>query len=372
MKVLYIFTFDYSLETWYVTGTLEKELKIFEELVNKKNIHFTFLTYGGEADFTLKPGIKNINVIPIFENMKKRRNKFIKVFKSIYFVLKNKDEIKKYDLIQHNQLNGSWLGIFIKLITKKPYILRTGYDTYKFAVEENKSFIKKMFFLLLTNLNLFFADFYSVTSNADFNFSKNYRVRPKKIVVRPNWIVVDNNNDFESRDSKKILAVGRLEKQKNFERLINDFKNSDFEIDIVGVGSRLNSLIELSKLNGVNVNFLGQLNNKELNKKYKEYRYFVSTSHFEGNPKTVLEAMSNGCVVLLSKIENHKELINDNESGFFVKDNESYCKKVNYISQNLKDLKNVSEAAKDFVFKRNDISKLVENIYEDYEFLSLK
>ena len=43
----------------------------------------------------------------------------IYLFKSIiYGVLKNKDEIKQYDLIQHNQLNGSWLGIFIKLITK--------------------------------------------------------------------------------------------------------------------------------------------------------------------------------------------------------------------------------------------------------------
>ena len=372
MKVLYIFTFDYSLETWYVTGTLEKELTIFQELVKKKNINFTFLTYGGIADIALKPESENLNVLPIFENMKKGKNKFIKVIKSLYFVLNNIDEIKKYDLIQHNQLNGSWLGVFIKLVTKKPYILRTGYDTYKFSIDENKSFLKKVFFLLLTNFNLLFADFYTVTSKADFNFSKNYRIQPKKIEIRPNWIVVNKENKFRARDSKKILAVGRLEKQKNFERLINDFKNSDYEIDIVGVGSKLNNLLNLSEVNKVNVNFLGQLNNIELNKKYSQYRYFISTSYFEGNPKTVLEAMSNGCVVLLSEIDNHKELVNDNTNGFLVKDNESFCEKVKNISQDIEVLTNISKAAVDFVFERNDINKLVQTIYEDYELLSLK
>ena len=44
-------------------------------------------------------------------------------------------------------------------------------------------------------------------------------------------------------------------------------------------------------------------------KLYKKYKFFISSSTFEGNPKTILEAMSSGCIVLASNIPNHKEII---------------------------------------------------------------
>ena len=60
---------------------------------------------------------------------------------------------------------------------------------------------------------------------------------------------------IEERFSKKILSVGRLENQKNFEKLILLFKNPDYEIDIVGEGSLKADLINISKNNNVKVNF---------------------------------------------------------------------------------------------------------------------
>ena len=41
-----------------------------------------------------------------------------------------------------------------------------------------------------------------------------------------------------TRYSNKVLCVGRLEYQKNFEYIINEFEGTDFEIDIVGKGSK--------------------------------------------------------------------------------------------------------------------------------------
>ena len=38
VKVLVVFTFDYSLDTWQTSGTLEKELKPFKLLNELKNI----------------------------------------------------------------------------------------------------------------------------------------------------------------------------------------------------------------------------------------------------------------------------------------------------------------------------------------------
>ena len=60
----------------------------------------------------------------------------------------------------------------------------------------------------------------------------------EKIAVRPNWIINSQYENLISRESNRILAVGRLENQKNFKYLINSFTNSDFVIDIVGIVHR--------------------------------------------------------------------------------------------------------------------------------------
>jgi len=372
VRVLYIFTFGYSLETWNKSGTLQKELKIFRELSNKKGVSFTFLTYGDKSDLTFNLTEENIKVIPMFEKAKNKNKKFLVILSTLIFVYRNKEELKNFDLIKHNQLNGAWLAIFLKKLIKKPFFLRTGYDTYKFSIDEKKSFSKKTFYRLLTNLSLYYADSYSVTSNADLIFSQKYFIQPKLINVRPNWVNSYEYKELISRYENRILTVGRLEKQKNFEKLIKDFKNTNFEIDIVGKGSEYKLLNELSKKYNVKVNFLGQLENNELIKKYSKYKFFISSSTFEGNPKTVLEAMSNGCIVLLSDIENHRELINDNENGYIVKFNESYKQKIEDISKDFDNLIKVSKKAVVKVNKNNHIDKLVNDFYKDYEFLSSK
>ena len=42
MKVAVFLTYNYSLKTWYNSGTLERELKIFKSLHENFNIEFVF------------------------------------------------------------------------------------------------------------------------------------------------------------------------------------------------------------------------------------------------------------------------------------------------------------------------------------------
>ena len=60
---------------------------------------------------------------------------------------------------------------------------------------------------------------------------------------------------------------------------------------------------------------MGSISNDKLYEKYNDFKFFVTTSLFEGNPKTVLEAMSCGCVVFASDIPAHTELIKHLETG---------------------------------------------------------
>ena len=74
--------------------------------------------------------------------------------------------------------------------------------------------------------------------------------------------------------------------------------------------------LDLSKDKNVEVNFLGRITHDNLSDVYQKYILYAIPSNFEGNPKSLLEAMGNGCIVLASNIENHSEIIDNSVNGF--------------------------------------------------------
>ena len=47
-----------------------------------------------------------------------------------------------------------------------------------------------------------------------------------------------------------------------------------------------------------------------------KYKFYITTSLFEGNPKSILEAMGAGCIVIAPKNENNVEIIKNEFNGF--------------------------------------------------------
>jgi len=158
-----------------------------------------------------------------------------------------------------------------------------------------------------------------------------------------------------------------LEYQKNFSYLIRELLGFDIEVDIVGKGGDFDKLKRFSQENNIKVNFLGNMSNQNLLKLYPKYQIFISTSLFEGHPKTVLEAMSAGCVVVLSKISNHEELINDQENGFLfeLKDN-GLSKTFSNIIKSTK-LEVISNNAIKTTEENFSLNKAVEQEHLDYQ-----
>ena len=110
------------------------------------------------------------------------------------------------------------------------------------------------------------------------------------------------------------------------------------------------------------------MENEDLQKVYDKYLFFVSTSKFEGNPKSVLEAMSKGCIVIASNIENHRELITNEENGYLIPDNcNSISSFINSLLQNEKKLSDVSLNSREYVIKNNGINTLCDFEYSDYK-----
>jgi len=321
LDLLYIFTFDYSLEVWEKSGALERESKYFS-ILQEQNINIKILTYGDNSEYDYQENIENVEIIPIYKFISKSNSKIIRYLKSFYIPFYINSHYK-FDVIKQNQLLGSWVAIILKFISGKKLLFRSGYDMYLFSLFEKKFFVKVLLYKLLTYFTLKYSDIYIVTSNSDKKFLNDKFKKIKNLEVISNWVETPANiKPVSQRSSKNLLSVGRLEYQKNFELLIKSFSHSDFDITIYGEGSKKKYLKKISEEEKVNVEFKKIISNSKLQQVYQQHTFFILTSFFEGNPKVLLEAMANGCVVIASNISNHSEIINHKVNGFLVNLNE--------------------------------------------------
>ena len=183
--------------------------KLFE---NFEDLNITFVTYGDEEDYNFFQDLERVDILPIYDHIKYNKSKIIRFIKSFYFPYII-GKIPFVDIIKQFQLYGSWVSILYKKLINKPLIIRTGYDMYKFSINENKSLFKQYLYKQLTRFSLKNSDLYTVTTNQDESFL-NTNFKNKNLAVRPNWTIYKNIRPITDRLKTKVLSVGRLEKQK--------------------------------------------------------------------------------------------------------------------------------------------------------------
>lgn len=368
VKVLFLFTYNTSLKNWSDSGYLTRELRFFEKIYNQYKVKFIFLTFGDASDFDVDLDSRYIEVLPIYKYIDKKKNNFYNFLNLIFNVHKLiKKHNLEFNLIKTNQLYGSWIAMILKILLKKPLIIRTGYDLFLFSIKDKKNFIKIFLYYVLTFFSLNISNIYTVTSNSDFNFiSKLYLFDKKKLRLRKNWVESYSKEvNFSDRlNNYSLLSVGRLESQKDYEYLIRNFNDTGYQIDIVGTGSLENNLKEISS---PNINFVGNLSYKDLIKFYEKYLFYISSTNYEGNPKSILEAMSRGCIVVAPDLKNTREIITNGQNGFlYDKKNENIKDVLDDIFVEKEKLNLISNNALICVKKNNSLTQFIDNEYNDY------
>ena len=270
-----------------------------------------------------------------------------------------------FDLIKQNQLQGSLVTIIFKIITKKPLFIRTGYDVFEFAKKNNKKKSRLLLIFLYQQISLLLADIYTVSSFSDLNNLKKFFKTKKNLHYLPNWVLVPEFVPYQERSKNDIFSVGRLENQKNLRLLIDKLKNTQLNSIHIGDGSLKKSLLKHAKKIGVEFKLKEPINNSYLINEYSKYIFYASPSYFEGNSKTILEAMAAGCIVLASDIENNRELIRDNENGFLIPlKNFEINKIVENLSKDLDHAAEIGASARNTILENFSLDKLLNQEYE--------
>lgn len=369
MHIALFFTYEISAKDWLVSGLLTREIELYKQISNKTDIEFTFVTYGNHEDIEILSEFKKIKVIPVGKYLKSK-NKIIKFIQSLIIPFKIKKELKNIDLMKTNQLMGSWIPLILKLLLKKPLIIRTGYDLLDFSVKEKKSSLKILFTYLLTLISLLFSDKYFVSSENDLsNLNKKFRlIKNKTIELRPNWVNIPKEiKNIIDRQKERILMVGRLEDQKNYHSVIRNLSGSELVLDIVGEGKLKKSIAKFGHENNVEIHFLGTLDHNVLLEKYREYKFYILYSKFEGHPKTLLEAMSQGCVPLVLKNQNVMEVVGHKVNGVILENEiESLNKWIMYLNEDNFEFQKLSKNARSFVVNTFSLEKSLNVELQDY------
>lgn len=178
-----------------------------------------------------------------------------------------------------------------------------------------------------------------------------------------------NQEEKSKLENKKFLALGRLNKVKGFDILINNFKefnkiNKEWTLDIAGDGPERENLekqvkdLKLEKY----VNLLHRKDNvKEI---YKQASIYCMTSRREGFPLVILEAMESGLPIIAYDMPCMREIFVNNNEGIIIenRDNEKYVQKMLELANN-KDKR--EEIAGNAIKRAKNFS--IENIGKQWE-----
>jgi len=128
-------------------------------------------------------------------------------------------------------------------------------------------------------------------------------------------------------DTKYYIAIGRLTKQKNFEFLINVFKDfSKFnksKLIILGDGEERNNLTSFIKKNELDNKILLLGFKKNVFKYLKNSKCFILSSLWEDPGFVLIESAYMNIPIISSDCENGpKEILNNGEYGILFKSND--------------------------------------------------
>ena len=131
---------------------------------------------------------------------------------------------------------------------------------------------------------------------------------------------------YSDCSAKRVIAVGRLDYQKSFDRLILVWEKvhqqmPDWRLDIFGQGEWQEMLQGMIDERGLQECVKLNVPTKNIGKEYSESSMIVMSSHYEGFPMVMIEAMACGLPAVCFDFKcGPRDIITEGENGFVVKD----------------------------------------------------
>ena len=362
------------IKVCYIITSLGKggaERQLFELIKGINRNKFSPLVISLSEGGYWKEKIQALGIQTI--GLRRKKNKeFSRLYKLIKLL-----RTTKADIVHTYMFSANTYGRIAAIILKVPIII----SSERNISEKGKD--KKGYEIIIDRFLAFFTHQIICNSfSCSSSLTKQYSIKKEKVVTIQNGIDISNYsfNRYGSQNLsiKTIGTVGRLEYQKNqkcflamAKIVLEKSNNMNLKFLIAGKGQLLSRLkvyakeLEIEK----NVNFLGEV--CQINELYKNLDIFVLTSHFEGLPNVVMEAMASSLPVVAVNVGGAQELIRENITGFLCSpDNaKELADKVDYLITNQKEAKEMGINGRDYIKNNFGINKMVQLTEETYKHL---
>ena len=131
---------------------------------------------------------------------------------------------------------------------------------------------------------------------------------------------------YSDCSAKRVIAVGRLDYQKSFDRLIQVWEKvhlqmPQWRLDIFGQGEWQEMLQRMIDERGLQEVVKLNAPTKNIGKEYSESSMLVMSSHYEGFPMVMIEAMACGLPAVCFDFKcGPRDIISEGENGLIVPD----------------------------------------------------
>ncbi len=354
MKTLtLIFTYNTSLEDWFANGSADREIAIYSTLLTYFDKIY-FITYG-DYDKDLQERLpKGIVVLP-----KKYRVHNLLYSLLIPFIYKK--QLLATTFVKTNQMMGSWVAVLIKVILHKRIVIRTGYTESLFLI--SKGVIAKKLIVLLERISYAFADIAIVTTNTQRDYLMR-RYNASAINVVPNGIdttLFTLANAPVNTQPLPLLFVGRLHQEKNVLNLVEALRGiEDIALTIIGDGPLKDAIVKIKEAHNLPIKLIARVPNAQLPTMYTSAAVYIQPSVHEGNPKTILEAMSCGLPVIATDVDGINNIITHNDTGYLCDLSPASIRNAILALRDDKRLRErLGDNARNYILKRYDIRKTI-------------
>lgn len=165
-----------------------------------------------------------------------------------------------------------------------------------------------------------------LTDRTKNDYIEKFHINSRKILRIYNW--VNTNKSEMSLDyninSKKIVTVGRISKEKGFDLLVKVAekvlpKYPEWTWEVLGDGEDFDKIYALIKEKGLQTQLIMKGCVQNASKYFNQYSFYVLPSYREGLPLVLLEAKANKLPIISFDIETGPREIVNEENGILIK-----------------------------------------------------
>ncbi|TNJ37583.1 glycosyltransferase family 4 protein [Chlorobaculum thiosulfatiphilum] len=310
MHLVLFFTHDTSLRAWERSGMLEREVALYRKYV-EKGVRVSFITYGRRDKQRYSEKLRGIEILC---------NEFrlpLGLYTRLIPLLHGK-VLRQSSVIKSNQTPGALTALAAARRFNKPMLARCGYMHSEFIANQHGADSPQARQALGDELKLFGeADAIEVTTPMmRDSIAERIPGSTAKITVTPNYVDTETFSPRAAEKEIDLLFIGRLNPQKNLESLLEALRGLELKTLIIGSGPLENELKEKARALDLDIDWKGNLPNTELPGYLNRSKIFILPSHYEGHPKTLIEAMAAGAAVIGANAPGIREVIAHDKNGW--------------------------------------------------------